>query len=209
MNSCIFRSVGGDYQEPRRRQVGLRFYAASRIWAYLVPIQTGTSPGPRVLTRSVARSIERISVTFTIDTMIRLLRIANITMLFLYVLGSSIRVSSEVSRLSKGSPVPLIAFLIVASLVFALHVLSLSYAWRGLGSTSTLKVVQSAWRLNIALVLFSLYQIVSSLLDKTEDFLSNPLLTLVVALNVVALGRRKSILKATPATQGTGIPSAE
>lgn len=145
----------------------------------------------------------------TFDTMIRLLRIANITMLFLYVLGSSIRVSSEVSRLSKGSPVPLIAFLIVASLVFALHVLSLSYAWRGLGSTSTLKVVQSAWRLNIALVLFSLYQIVSSLLDKTEDFLSNPLLTLVVALNVVALGRRKSILKATPATQGTGIPSAE
>jgi hypothetical protein len=77
----------------------------------------------------------------------------------------------------------------------------LYFAWRGLGSTSTLTVVQAAWRLNIVLVLFNLYQIVSSLLDKTEGFLSNPLFTLLVVLNVVALGKRKSVLKAIPATR--------
>lgn len=148
-------------------------------------------------------------VTFTTDTMIRLLRIANIAMLFLYVLGSIIRASTEISRLSKGDSVPLIAFLIVALLVFVLHVLSLSYAWRGLGSTSTLRVVQIAWRLNIVLVLFSLYQIVSSLLDNTEDFLSNPFFTVLVVLNVVALRKRKSILKATPATKEKSIAPAE
>ncbi|MDF0672857.1 MAG: hypothetical protein P0120_00745 [Nitrospira sp.] len=148
-------------------------------------------------------------MTFSMDTMIRLLRIANIAMLLLYVLGTTIRVSAEISRLSKGGFVPLTAFLTVALLVFALHVLSLSYAWRGLGSTATLRVVQTAWRLNIVLVLFSLYQIVSSLLDKTEDLLSNPPFTLLVILNVVALGKRTSMLKAMPATQGTGTPRAE
>lgn len=141
--------------------------------------------------------------------MIRLLRIANIAMLLLYTLGSLIRVSSEVSRLSKGGFVPLIAFLLAASLMFALHVLALTYAWRGLGSTSTLRIVQIAWFLNIVLMLFGFYPIVSSLLDKTEDFLSNPPLLLLVVLNVVALGKRKSILKAMPATEGTGIPPAE
>ena len=144
-----------------------------------------------------------MSVTFTMDTMIRLLRIANIAMLLLYVLGSFLRVSAEASRLSKGGFVPLTAFLIVTLLVFALHVLSLSYAWRGLSSTSTLRVVRIAWGLNIVLVLFSLYQIVSSLPDKTEDFLSNPFFTLLVVLNVVALGKRKSMLNAMPAIQGT------
>lgn len=147
-------------------------------------------------------------MTFTMDTMIRLLRIANIAMLLLYVLGSVIRVSSEVSRLSKGGFVPLIAFLIVALLVFVLHVLSLSYAWHGLGSTSTLRIVQTAWFLNIVLVLFSLYQIVTSLLDKTENFLSNPFFTVLVVLNVVALGKRKSILKAMT-TQEAGTRPAE
>ncbi|NGZ07802.1 MAG: hypothetical protein CV088_00215 [Nitrospira sp. LK70] len=150
-----------------------------------------------------------MSVTFTMDTMIRLLRIANIAMLLLYVLGTIIRVSSEISRLSKGGFAPLTAFLIVALLVFALHVLSLSYAWRGLGSTATLRVVQTAWRLNIILILFSLYQIVTSLLDKTEDVLSNPPFTILVILNVVALAKRKSMLKATPAAPGGGISSAE
>lgn len=148
-------------------------------------------------------------VTFPLDTMIRLLRIANIAMLLLYTLGSLIRVSSEVSRLSKGGFVPLIAFLLAASLMFALHVLALTYAWRGLGSTSTLRIVQIAWFLNIVLMLFGFYPIVSSLLDKTEDFLSNPPLLLLVVLNVVALGKRKSMLKAIPATEGTGIPPAE
>lgn len=148
-------------------------------------------------------------MTFPLDTMIRLLRIANIAMLLLYTLGSLIRVSSEVSRLSKGGFVPLIAFLLAASLMFALHVLALTYAWRGLGSTSTLRIVQIAWFLNIVLMLFGFYPIVSSLLDKTEDFLSNPPLLLLVVLNVVALGKRKSILKAMPATEGTGIPPAE
>lgn len=148
-------------------------------------------------------------MTFTMDTMIRLLRIANIAMLLLYVIGSFIRVSSEVSRLSKGGFVPLTAFLIVTLLVLALHVLSLSYAWRGLSSTSTLRIVQIAWGLNIVLVLSSLYQIVSSLLDKTEDFLSNPFFTVLVVLNVVALGKRKSILKAMPATQEKSIAPAE
>lgn len=148
-------------------------------------------------------------MTFPLDTMIRLLRIANITMLFLYTLGSLIRVSSELSRLSKGGFVPLIAFLLAASLMFAIHVLALTYAWHGLGSTSTLRIVQIAWFLNIVLVLFGFYPIVSSLLDKTEDFLSNPPLLLLVVLNVVALGKRKSILKAMPATEGTGIPPAE
>ena len=147
-------------------------------------------------------------MTFTMDTMIRLLRIANIAMLLLYALGSVIRVSSEVSRLSKGGFVPLIAFLIVALLVFVLHVLSLSYAWHGLGSTSTLRIVQTAWFLNIVLVLFSLYQIVTSLLDKTENFLSNPFFTVLVVLNVVALGKRKSILKAMT-TQEAGTRPAE
>lgn len=148
-------------------------------------------------------------MTFPLDTMIRLLRIANIAMLLLYTLGSLIRVSSEVSRLSKGGFVPLIAFLLAASLMFALHVLALTYAWRGLGSTSTLRIVQIAWFLNIVLMLFGFYPIVSSLLDKTEDFLSNPPLLLLVVLNVVALGKRKSILKAMPATERTGIPPAE
>lgn len=148
-------------------------------------------------------------MTFPLDTMIRLLRIANIAMLLLYTLGSFIRVSSEVSRLSKGGFVPLIAFLLAASLMFALHVLALTYAWRGLGSTSTLRIVQIAWFLNIVLMLFGFYPIVSSLLDKTEDFLSNPPLLLLVVLNVVALGKRKSILKAMPATERTGIPPAE
>lgn len=148
-------------------------------------------------------------MAFPLDTMIRLLRIANIAMLLLYTLGSLIRVSSEVSRLSKGGFVPLIAFLLAASLMFALHVLALTYAWRGLGSTSTLRIVQIAWFLNIVLMLFGFYPIVSSLLDKTEDFLSNPPLLLLVVLNVVALGKRKSILKAMPATEGTGIPPAE
>lgn len=148
-------------------------------------------------------------MTFPLDTMIRLLRIANIAMLLLYTLGSLIRVSSEVSRLSKGGFVPLIAFLLAASLMFALHVLALTYAWRGLGSTSTLRIVQIAWFLNIVLMLFGFYPIVSSLLDKTEDFLSNPPLLLLVVLNVVALGKRKSMLKAIPATEGTGIPPAE
>lgn len=148
-------------------------------------------------------------MTFTTDTMIRLLRIANITMLFLYILGSMIRASSEITRLSKGGSVPLIAFLIVTLLVSALHILSLYYAWRGLGSTSTLKVVRIAWRLNIILVLFSLYQIVVSLVDNTEGFLSNPFFTVLVVLNVVALGKRKSILKAIPATQGADGAPAE
>lgn len=146
-------------------------------------------------------------MTFTIDTMIHLLRIANIAMLFLYTLGFIIRVQPEMSRLSKGGATPLIAFLVVTLLVFVLHVLSLSYAWRGLGSTS-IRVVQSAWRLNIILILFSLYQIVSSLLNNTEELLSNPLFTLVVVLNVVALKKRKSMLTAMPATQGTGTPPA-
>ncbi|MGE3976722.1 MAG: hypothetical protein AB7F94_03975 [Nitrospira sp.] len=150
-----------------------------------------------------------MSVTFTMDTMIRLLRIANIAMLLLYVLGSFLRISAEASRLSKGGFAPLTAFLIVALLVFVLHTLSLSYAWRGLSSTSTLGVVQIAWGLNIVLVLFSLYQILSSLLDKTENFLSNPFFTVLVVLNVVVLGKRRSILKAMPVTQGTGIPPAE
>lgn len=148
-------------------------------------------------------------MTFPLDTMIRLLRIANIAMLLLYTLGSFIRVSSEVSRLSKGGFVPLIAFLLAASLMFALHVLALTYAWRGLGSTSTLRIVQIAWFLNIVLMLFGFYPIVSSLLDKTEDFLSNPPLLLLVVLNVVALGKRKSSLKAMPTTERTGIPPAE
>lgn len=148
-------------------------------------------------------------MTFTMDTMIRLLRIANIAMLLLYVLGSFLRISAEASRLSKGGFAPLTAFLIVALLVFVLHTLSLSYAWRGLSSTSTLGVVQIAWGLNIVLVLFSLYQILSSLLDKTENFLSNPFFTVLVVLNVVVLGKRRSILKAMPVTQGTGIPPAE
>ena len=143
-------------------------------------------------------------MAFTIDTMIRLLRIVNIAMLLLYTLGFIIRVPPELSRLSKGDSTSLIAFLVVALLVFALHTLSLYFAWRGLGSTSTLTVVQTAWRLNIVLALFSLYQIVSSLLDKTEDFLSNPLFTLLVVLNVVALGKRKSVLKAIPATRADG-----
>jgi hypothetical protein len=74
--------------------------------------------------------------------------------------------------------------------------------------------VQIAWCLNIALVLFSLYQIVSSLLGKTDVPFSNPLFTLLVVLNVVALGRRQSMLKAMPATQTGGAsekskPSAE
>lgn len=148
-------------------------------------------------------------MTFTIDTMIRLLRIANLAMLFLYVIGSIIRASSEISRLSKGGFVPLVAFLLVALLVYGLHIVSLSYAWRGLSPTSRLRVVQTAWGLNIVLVLFSLYQIISSLVDKTEDVLSNPLFTLLVVLNVVALGKRKSMLKSSPASQGTGTPPAE
>ncbi|MBS0183010.1 MAG: hypothetical protein JSS39_11465 [Nitrospira sp.] len=150
-----------------------------------------------------------MSVTFTMDTMIRLLRIANLAMLLLYVLGSFIRVSAEASRLSKGGFAPLTAFLIVALLMFVLHTLSLSYAWRGLGPTSTRRVVQIAWGFNIVLVLFSLYQIVSSLLDKTEDISSNPIFTVLVILNVVALGKRRSMLKAMPTTPETGIPPAE
>ena len=67
-----------------------------------------------------------------------------------------------------------------------------------------IKVVQIAWRLNIVLLLFSLYQIISSLLDTTAVLLSNPLFTLLVALNVVALGRRQSMLKAMPATETGG-----
>ena len=141
--------------------------------------------------------------------MIRLLRIANIAMLFLYALGFILRVSPEISRLSKSGLAPLIAFLVVSLLLFALHALSLYCAWRGLGSASTLGVVQRAWRLNIVLVLFGLYQIVSSLLDKTEIQFSNPLFTVLVVLNVVALGKRKSMLKAMPSTQITGIPPAE
>lgn len=148
-------------------------------------------------------------MTFTMDTTIRLLRIANLAMLLLYVLGTIIRVSAEISRLSKGGFAPLIAFLIVALLMFVLHTLSLSYAWRGLGPTSTRRVVQIAWGFNIVLVLFSLYQIVSSLLDKTEDISSNPIFTVLVILNVVALGKRKSMLKAMPTTPETGIPPAE
>lgn len=148
--------------------------------------------------------IERMYVTFTIDTMIRLLRMANIAMLFLYSLGLIIRVPPEMTRLSKAGSVHLIAFLIVTLLLFLLHALSLSYAWRGLGSTGTLKVVQIAWCLNIALVLFSLYQIVSSLLGNADVPFSNPPFTLLVVLNVVALGRRQSLLKAMPATQTGG-----
>jgi hypothetical protein len=143
-------------------------------------------------------------VTFTIDTMIRLLRMANIAMLFLYSFGLIIRVPQGIGRLSKASSVPLIAFLVVTLLLFVLHGLSLYYAWRGLGSASTLQVVQIAWCLNIALVLFSLYQIVSSLLGKTDVPFSNPLFILLVVLNVVALGRRQSMLKAMPATQTGG-----
>ena len=145
-----------------------------------------------------------MAVPLTIDTMIRLLRMANIAMLFLYSLGLIIRVPPEITRLSKSGSVPLIAFLVVTLLLFVLHVLSLYYAWHGLGSTGTLKVVQIAWRLNIVLVLFSLYQIISSLLDTTPVLLSNPLFTLLVALNVVALGRRQSRLKAMPATEAGG-----
>ena len=143
-------------------------------------------------------------VSFTIDTMIRLLRMANIAMLFLYSCGLIIRVPQGIGRLSKAGSVPLIAFLVVTLLLFVLHGLSLYYAWRGLGSASTLQVVQIAWCLNIALVLFSLYQIVSSLLGKTDVPFSNPLFILLVVLNVVALGRRQSMLKAMPATQTGG-----
>lgn len=139
-----------------------------------------------------------------IDTMIRLLRMANIAMLFLYSLGLIIRVPPEINRLSQEGSVPLIAFLAVTSFLFVLHALSLYYAWRGLGSTGTLEVVQIAWCLNIVLVLFSLYQIVSSLLGKADALLSNPLFTLLVLLNVVALGRRQSMLKAMPVMQAGG-----
>lgn len=145
-----------------------------------------------------------MSETFTIDTMIRLLRMANIAMLFLYSLGLIIRVPPEMTRLSKAGSVSLIAFLIVTLLLFLLHAFSLSYAWRGLGSTGTRKVVRIAWGLNIALFLFSLYQIVSSLLGEADVLFPNPLFTLLIALNVVALGRRQSILKAIPATQAGG-----
>jgi len=87
-------------------------------------------------------------VTFTIDTMIRLLRMTNIAMLFLYSFGLIIRVPQGIGRLSKAGSVPLIAFLVVTLLLFVLHGLSLYYAWRGLGSASTLQVVQIAWCLH-------------------------------------------------------------
>lgn len=137
--------------------------------------------------------------------MILLLRIANIVMLFLYVLGSIIRIPPEISRFSKEGLVPLIAFLALALFVFALHALSLYCAWRGLGSTSTLRAVQSAWRLNLALGLWGLYQIVS-FLNKLEDLPSNLIFTLLVVLNLVALGKRKSVLNAMPSIERTGIP---
>jgi len=200
MNSCIFHSWIA-ITKSCDAEVRIQLYVASQD----ADLSSANSKQERA--RSTFTETCRIGgtpVTPAIDTMIRLLRMANIAMLFLYSLGLIIRVPQEIMRLSKEGSVPLIAFLVVTLLLLILHALSLYYAWRGLGSTGTLKVVQIAWSLNIVLALFSLYQIVSSLLGKTNVLLSNPLFTLLVVLNVVALGRRRSMLKAMPAMQAGG-----